>query len=158
MLIELADSVWQTIHHYYVNQRFLFMLIVSVILICVINLLVFKTNILMYSGQTDIKIDKYSGQTDIKIDKIQSPFARTLAFMRMNTLRPERLKVLEKYRPFFINLHYSMPGYTSVISYTADGWESGGDPYMPVAETMKILLQNYSMVEGVLFFHFDVRY
>jgi hypothetical protein len=147
MLIELAGSMWQTIHYYYVNRRLLFMLIVSVILIYVINVLVFKRNILVYSDQTDIKIDK-----------IQSPFSRTLAFIRMNTFRPERLQLLNKYRPFFINLHYSIPRYTSGINYTVDGWMSGDDPYKVVAETMKILLQNYSMVEGVLYFHFDVRY
>jgi hypothetical protein len=85
-----------------------------------------------------------------------SPFQHTLGFIRWNTARLERIATMEKYRPFFANLHYSMPNYTSQLNYTADGWESGDYPYKTVGDTMKIILQNYSTIEGLLYFHFDV--
>ncbi|UJR07176.1 hypothetical protein I4U23_011464 [Adineta vaga] len=140
----MFNSLSQIIYHHYSNGKFLVVLTVSVLLIFIINILPFKTN-----------VQSHSKLINTNIHKLRSPFSRTLAFIRMNTQRPERIRVLESYRPFFIDLHYSMPHYTSVINYTADGWLSGDDPYKPVAETMKILLKNHSLVEGILYFHFD---
>jgi len=94
--------------------------------------------------------------TEIKKDQLRSPFHHTLGFIRINSPLPERIAIMEKYRPFFIDLHYSMPGYTSQLNYTADGWGDGGMPYKPVADTMNLILQNYSTTEGLLYFHFDV--
>jgi hypothetical protein len=93
---------------------------------------------------------------DIKEKKSISPFHRTLGFIRWNSAHPDRIPIMEKYRPFFANLHYSMPDYTSKLNYTADGWKPGESAYKPLADTMQIILQNYSTIEGILYFHFDV--
>jgi hypothetical protein len=92
----------------------------------------------------------------IKQDKPLSPFQRTLGFIRWNSEHRERIPIMEKYRPFFANLHYSMPNYASKVNYTADGWGPVEYAYRPLADTMQIILQNYSTIEGVLYFHFDV--
>jgi len=93
---------------------------------------------------------------DIKNDKIRSPFERTLGFIRFNAAHRERIPIVEKYRPFFADLHYSMPDYISQLNYTADGWRDSASTYKALGETMKIILQNYSIIEGILYFHFDV--
>ncbi len=85
-----------------------------------------------------------------------SPFSRTLAFIRWNSAHNDRIPIIEKYRPFFTNLHYSIPDSTSNLNYTVDGWKSGEFIYKAVGDTMQIILQNYSNIEGVLYFHFDV--
>ncbi len=98
----------------------------------------------------------HSNLSDINKDKIRSPFQHTLGFIRWNSARLERIPIMEKYRPFFANLHYSIPGYTSQLNYTADGWGPVEYTYKAVGDTMKIILQNYSTIEGLLYFHFDV--
>ncbi|CAF0987657.1 unnamed protein product [Adineta ricciae] len=134
MIKECADSASHIVYHHYSNRKLSIILIGSVSLVCILNVFPFKT---ITRAPLDV--------VDSKTNKLQSPFSRTLAFIRLNGQRPERLRVLENYRPFFINLHYSMPQYTSVINYTADGWLSGDDPYKAVSETMKVLLKNYPM-------------
>jgi hypothetical protein len=89
-------------------------------------------------------------------NKIKSPFQNTLGFVRWNSAHYERIAIIDKYRPFFANLHYSIPNYTLQLNYTADGWKPFDNPYKPVSDTMKIILQNYSTIEGLLYFHFDV--
>lgn len=88
--------------------------------------------------------------------RLASPFRHTLAFIRFNSLHPERISVMEKYRPFFAELHYSMPNYTSEISYTADGWQPYKDIYKAVGDTMKLVLEEHPEIKGLLYFHFDV--
>ncbi|UJR16641.1 hypothetical protein I4U23_003541 [Adineta vaga] len=146
MLTEYFGSLSKTVYHYYssLNQKYLIVLTASILLILMVFLFPFKIN---FQSQP-LSINP-------NIHKIRSPFSRTLAFIRMNMQRLERIQVLENYRPFFIDLHYSIPHYTNITNYTIDGWISGGEPYKVVADTMQILLNNYSMVEGVLYFHFD---
>ncbi|UJR07104.1 hypothetical protein I4U23_011392 [Adineta vaga] len=93
--------------------------------------------------------------TKIIGDKIKSPFQQTLGFIRWNSAHRERISIMEKYRPFFADLHYSMPGYTSQLTYIADGWDRGATIYKVLGDTIQIILQNYSAIEGILYFHFD---
>ena len=95
--------------------------------------------------------------TSVDDNKIVSPFRNTLGFIRWNSPHNERIPVMEKYRPFFAQLHYSIPNKSSNLTLTGDGWEDGWSEYKVVADTMHILLQNHSSIEGLLYFHFDVR-
>ncbi|CAF1493210.1 unnamed protein product [Adineta ricciae] len=88
-------------------------------------------------------------------NKIMSPFQHTLGFIRWNSLHPERIPVMEKYRPFFAELHYSMPNYTLKTNLTADGWAPYKDVYKVVGDTMNIILRQYPNIKGLLYFHFD---
>ncbi|UJR11839.1 hypothetical protein I4U23_016019 [Adineta vaga] len=96
-----------------------------------------------------------SKNNHVKKNETTSPFQHTLGFIRWNSLHPERIPLMEKYRPFFAELHYSMPNYTTHITLTADGWKPFKDVYKAVASTMKIILLNYSDIQGILYFHFD---
>ena len=86
-----------------------------------------------------------------------SPFRNTLGFIRWNSPHNERIPLMEKYRPFFAQLHYSIPNKSSNLTLTDDGWESSTTEYKVVADTMHILLQDHPTIEGLLYFHFDVR-
>ena len=99
----------------------------------------------------------YPSSTERKRDQLKSPFHRTLAYIRWNSAHRERIPVMEKYRPFFYDLHYSIPRYVKQLNLTGDGWENNDVAYKVVAETMQIVLQKNSMIEGLLYFHFDVR-
>ena len=96
--------------------------------------------------------------TSVDNNQLVSPFRNTLGFIRWNSARNERITVMEKYRPFFAQLHYSIPNNSSNLTLTGDGWGDGLTEYKAVADTMHILLQNYSTIEGLLYFHFDVSY
>ncbi len=89
--------------------------------------------------------------------KLKSPFHRTLAFIRWNSAHLERIPVMEKYRPFFYELHYSIPRYMKQLNLTGDGSEDSHRIQKVVAETMEIVLQKNLTIEGLLYFHFDVR-
>jgi hypothetical protein len=95
--------------------------------------------------------------TKLEKSKLKSPFYRTLGFIRWNSAHLERIPVMEKYRPFFYDLHYSIPNYMKQLNLTGDGWENSDVAYKALAETMQIVLQKNSTIEGVLYFHFDVR-
>ncbi|UJR07237.1 hypothetical protein I4U23_011525 [Adineta vaga] len=88
-------------------------------------------------------------------NQIESPFSRTLGFIRWNSPYINRISLMEKYRPFFYQLHYSIPNYTSKLNYTFDGLVSISCPYKMVSEIMTIILETYSQINGLLFFHFD---
>jgi len=96
--------------------------------------------------------------TSVDNNQLVSPFRNTLGFIRWNSLRNERIPVMEKYRPFFAQLHYSIPTNSSNLTLTGDGWGDGLTEYKAVADTMHILLQNHSTIEGLLYFHFDVSH
>ena len=96
--------------------------------------------------------------TSVDNNQLVSPFRNTLGFIRWNSAHNERIPVMEKYRPFFAQLHYSIPNKSSNLTLTGDGWEDGPTEYKAIADTMHILLQNHSTIEGLLYFHFDVSY
>ena len=96
--------------------------------------------------------------TSVDNNQLVSPFRNTLGFIRWNSARNERITVMEKYRPFFAQLHYSIPNNSSNLTLTGDGWGDGLTEYKAVADTMHILLQNHSTIEGLLYFHFDVSH
>ena len=96
--------------------------------------------------------------TSVDDNKIVSPFRNTLGFIRWNSPHNERIPLMEKYRPFFAQLHYSIPNKSSNLTLTGDGWGDGLTEYKAVADTMHILLQNHSTIEGLLYFHFDVSH
>ncbi|CAF1633198.1 unnamed protein product [Adineta ricciae] len=77
------------------------------------------------TGSQGYFIDVFEAQRD----KTASPLHRTLGFIRCNKLQRENIPLMEKYRPFFAELHYSMPNYTAEITYTADGVISEKTPY-----------------------------
>lgn len=93
---------------------------------------------------------------------VKSPFSSTLAFIRFNAYRPERLDSLEKYRPFFHDIHYSMPkstdGDPDYVNTTNDGWENQLVVYLPVARTMQHILDQpadspEAGIKGIMFYH-----
>jgi hypothetical protein len=163
ILFRSIESVLQETSHCYSNCKILLIFLVGIIVIHVFYPLLFRRNLSLYFNLTDIKsnfnlndIKNNSKLIDINNDKIRSPFQRTLGFIRFNAAHRERIPIIDKYRPFFADLHYSMPGYTSQLNYTADGWQDGPSTYKVLGDTMKIILQNYSIIEGILYFHFDV--
>jgi hypothetical protein len=90
----------------------------------------------------------------------KSPFANTLAFIRWNNAYPERIPYMENYRPFFRELHYSMPNYTETTTLQKDGWTRFEETYQGVAETMQLILDTNEAdmedsINGLLFYHFD---
>ncbi|KAL2071809.1 hypothetical protein VTL71DRAFT_13044 [Oculimacula yallundae] len=98
---------------------------------------------------------------------LTSPMNNTLAFIRWNGHRPERIPLIEKYAPFFHTLHFSMPGQiesphrTAFENMTHDNWGDGLVTYVQIARTMQLILEtprNESGPEigGLLQFHFDV--
>ena len=90
-------------------------------------------------------------------DKIQSPFNRTLGFVRWNSARLDRVPVIEKIQAFFFTIcTIQLPRHVTQLNLTFDGWEQSTLIYKAVAETMQIILQEYPIIEGLLYFHFDV--
>jgi len=163
ILLRSIDSILQETSHRYSNWKILLIFLLVVILLHVFYPLLFGRNLSLYFNLTNIKsnfnlddIKNNSKLIDIKNEKIRSPFERTLGFIRFNAAHRERIPIIDKYRPFFSDLHYSIPDYTSRLNYTADGWRDAASTYKALGDTMKIILQNYSIIEGILYFHFDV--
>ncbi|KAK0109322.1 hypothetical protein ONS96_003141 [Cadophora gregata f. sp. sojae] len=97
---------------------------------------------------------------------LTSPFNNTLAFVRWNGHRPERVPLIEKYAPFFHTLHFSMPAMvdaplkTEYQNLTHDNWGDGLVTYVQIARTMEWILkmqrnESEREIEGLLQFHFD---
>ncbi len=163
ILLRSIDSILQETSHRYSNCKILLIFLLFIILFHVFYPLLFGRNLSLYFNLTNIKsnfnlndINNNSKLIDINNDKIRSPFERTLGFIRFNAAHRERIPIVDKYRPFFADLHYSMPDYISQLNYTADGWRDAASTYKALGDTMKIILQNYSIIEGILYFHFDV--
>ncbi|KAH9217737.1 nucleotide-sugar transporter-domain-containing protein, partial [Leptodontidium sp. 2 PMI_412] len=108
-----------------------------------------------------------STSTPVSLPILTSPFNTTLAFIRWNGHRPERVPLIEKYAPFFHTLHLSMPSLiesphrTAFQNLTHDNWGDGLVTYVQIARTMQLILdvpRNESEPEigGLLQFHFDV--
>ncbi|KAK2043918.1 hypothetical protein LZ31DRAFT_576168 [Colletotrichum somersetense] len=89
-----------------------------------------------------------------------SPFSNTLAMIRWNSKRTERLPLLMKYEPFFHTVHVSMPDVmedkpAAYHNLTHSQYPDHETVYMQVARTMKLVLDEQPEIEGLLYFHFD---
>jgi hypothetical protein len=99
------------------------------------------------------------------IRTIKSPFENTMAFIRWNAYRPERIPLLQKYTPFFNTVHLSLPDYIrdpkldhSYFNSTHDSHRDGAIIYVQVAKTMQRILDaspesHESNITGILYFH-----
>lgn len=95
---------------------------------------------------------------------LTSPFKNTLAMIRWNSDHPERMPLLQKYAPFFHDVHFSMPGYVKgqpdFHNLTHDSYEISEYIYMQIANTMQLILDApagspTSEIDGLLYYHFD---
>ncbi|EFQ32406.1 uncharacterized protein GLRG_07676 [Colletotrichum graminicola M1.001] len=89
-----------------------------------------------------------------------SPFSNTLAMIRWNSKRTERVPLLMKYEPFFHTVHVSMPEMmedkpADYHNLTHSQYPHHETVYMQVARTMKLVLDTQPEIEGLLYFHFD---
>ncbi|KUJ23572.1 uncharacterized protein LY89DRAFT_186085 [Mollisia scopiformis] len=96
---------------------------------------------------------------------LKSPFEKTVAIIRSNKQRSERMFMLKKYEPFFHTVHYSMPG---LVPGYPSGWQDLNNDnaiddytiYREVAVAMQFILDvpegsPESDINSLLFFHFD---
>ncbi|KAH0548345.1 hypothetical protein GP486_007979, partial [Trichoglossum hirsutum] len=85
-----------------------------------------------------------------------SPLSNVLAFVRWNSDEHlDRKAMLEAYRPFFYNMHYSIPGSTSSSNLVSDGSGDSHLIYKQVARTMQLLLDEQPDVMGLLYYQSD---
>nr|XP_036582408.1 UDP-galactose transporter [Colletotrichum truncatum]KAF6791112.1 UDP-galactose transporter [Colletotrichum truncatum] len=89
-----------------------------------------------------------------------SPFSNTLAMVRWNAKRMERVPLLLKYKPFFHTVHISMPDMMDdkpkdYHNLTHSQYPHHETIYMQVAHTMKLILEEKPEIEGLMYFHFD---
>ncbi|TDZ18127.1 UDP-N-acetylglucosamine transporter [Colletotrichum orbiculare MAFF 240422] len=89
-----------------------------------------------------------------------SPFSNTLAMIRWNAKRTERIPLLMKYQPFFHTVHVSMPEVmedkpASYHNLTHSQYPHHETIYMQVARTMQLILDTQPEIEGLMYFHFD---
>ncbi|KID68077.1 UDP-galactose transporter, partial [Metarhizium hybridum] len=92
---------------------------------------------------------------------VTSPFEKTLAFVRWNGERPERIPHVMKYKPFFHTMHISMPNETTPelglnkTSLTEDAAKITPQIYRQVAFTLQVILDTQPEITGLFYFHFD---
>lgn len=89
-----------------------------------------------------------------------SPFSNTLAMIRWNAKRMERVPLLLKYKPFFHTVHVSMPEVMpdkpeDYHNLTHSQYAHHETVYMQVAHTMKLILDEQPEIDGLFYFHFD---
>ncbi|KAF4920894.1 UDP-N-acetylglucosamine transporter [Colletotrichum viniferum] len=89
-----------------------------------------------------------------------SPFSNTLAMVRWNAKRMERVPLIMKYKPFFHTVHISMPEVMedkpkTYHNLTHSQYDRHETIYMQVAHTMKLILDEQPDIEGLMYFHFD---
>lgn len=95
---------------------------------------------------------------------LESPFKNSMAFIRINANRPERIPTVMGYEPFFREIHISMPHLTPnkhQLNITHDSFEQTFTAYKALGDTMKLILdapanESASKLDGIFFFHFDV--
>jgi hypothetical protein len=91
---------------------------------------------------------------------VSSPFKTTMAMVRWNARRMERVPLLMKYQPFFHTVHISMPDMIpeekmDFHNLTHDQYGDGESIYIQLAHTMKLILDTQPEITGLLYFHFD---
>ncbi|ODA81342.1 hypothetical protein RJ55_04307 [Drechmeria coniospora] len=89
-----------------------------------------------------------------------SAFGNSLAMIRFNSARPERIPMLKKYEPFFHTVHISMPELmpehpADFHNLTVDQYPNVYTIYKMVSDLMETMLADTSEMEGLLYFHFD---
>ncbi|OHE99032.1 hypothetical protein CORC01_05722 [Colletotrichum orchidophilum] len=89
-----------------------------------------------------------------------SPFSNTLAMIRWNAKRMERVPLLMKYKPFYHTVHISMPEMIEdkpedYHNLTHSQYSQFETIYLQVARTMKLILDEQPDIEGLMYFHFD---
>ncbi|KAK1959749.1 hypothetical protein LY78DRAFT_685694 [Colletotrichum sublineola] len=89
-----------------------------------------------------------------------SPLSNTLAMIRWNSKRMERVPLLMKYEPFFHTVHVSMPDVmedkpADYHNLTHSQYPHHETVYVQVARTMKLILDEQPEIEGLMYFHFD---
>lgn len=98
------------------------------------------------------------------VTKLESPFKNSMAFIRINADRPERIPTVMAYEPFFREIHISMPHLTPnkhQLNLTHDSFEQTFTAYKALGDTMKLILDapvndSASQIDGIFFFHFDI--
>ena len=96
--------------------------------------------------------------------KLESPFKNSMAFIRINADRPDRISTVMGYEPFFREVHVSMPSLTPnkhQLNLTHDSYEETFTAYKALGDTMKLVLDaptndSASKIDGIFFFHFDI--
>jgi hypothetical protein len=106
------------------------------------------------SGPSADMPDADSQPPPAQSDVLKSPLKNALAFVRWNC-HGECIPMIETYRPFFYDLHFSIPVLTDHANLTADGLEDGSYVYSQVAETMQLILDKYPEINGLLYYRFD---
>ncbi|KAF4340068.1 UDP-galactose transporter [Fusarium beomiforme] len=93
---------------------------------------------------------------------VTSPFKNSLAFIRWNSLHPERVPEIMKYKPFFRELHISMPEMMKDEGLSPESHNLTHDQspltfhiYVQVAHTMQLILDEHPDIDGLLYYHFD---
>ena len=98
------------------------------------------------------------------VTSLESPFKNSMAFIRINANRPERIPTVMAYEPFFRETHISMPNLTPnkhQLNLTHDSFEQTFTAYKALGDTMKLILDapandSASQIDGIFFFHFDI--
>ena len=91
---------------------------------------------------------------------LTTPFKSTMAMIRWNGRRVERVPLLMKYAPFFHTVHISMPDMIpekppTFHNLTHDQYPDGERVYIQLARTMQLLLDEHPDIDGLMYFHFD---
>ncbi|KAG5744533.1 hypothetical protein H9Q72_013221 [Fusarium xylarioides] len=93
---------------------------------------------------------------------VTSPFKNTMAFIRWNSVHPERIPTLMKYKPFFRDIHISMPDMMKgegrkpeYHNITHDQSTLTFHIYQQVADTMQLILDEEPEIDGLFYYHFD---
>lgn len=108
------------------------------------------------------EVDLLESKTNVT--KLESPFKNSMAFIRINGDRPERIQTVMGYEPFFRETHISMPNLTPnkhQLNLTHDSFEQTFTAYKALGDTMKLVLDapandSASKIDGIFFFHFDI--
>ncbi|PNS19648.1 UDP-galactose transporter [Sphaceloma murrayae] len=117
--------------------------------------------------------------TPSKVPVVESPLKDSLAFVRWNAPHPERIPTIMKYKPYFADIHISMPDYLRQTNRSectspfdqqcgmdlfndihADNYGGTMQIYTSVARTMQLILDapdnsSVSKMNGLFYFHFD---
>jgi hypothetical protein len=104
---------------------------------------------------------KMPGRPAVPQDNVViSPFENTLAMIRCDAPRGDRVELVKKYEPFFDTVHYSIPDYLpgepeGFHNLTHDQFPSGNYDYIQVARTMNLVLELSPELGGLFFFQHE---
>ena len=110
------------------------------------------------------KVPPNTLESSSNVTRLESPFKNSMAFIRINADRPERIPTVMAYEPFFRETHISMPNLTPnkhQLNLTHDSFEQTFTAYQALGDTMKLILdapanESASRIDGIFFFHFDI--